>query len=137
MKADAGEWVAKAEGDFYDAQRGIRARKHPNYDGVCFHCQQCIEKYLKGRLVEKGIDFPKTHDLAKLLDLLGDTEPAWKGWRPDLDVLTDYAVSFRYPQENATQEEAKQAFKLCCNLRTQIRAAFGLRDGKSGGGKKR
>jgi len=65
MKAETGEWVAKAEGDFHDAQRGIRARKNPNYDGVCFNTQQCIEKYLKGCLVEAGIRFPKIHNLAR------------------------------------------------------------------------
>ena len=44
MKADAVAWVAKAEGDFHDMLRGLRARKHPNHDGVCFHAQQCLEK---------------------------------------------------------------------------------------------
>ena len=65
MKGEALEWVAKADGDFFDAQRGMRARKNQNYDGVCFHCQQCIEKYLKGRLTAAGVIFPKTHDLAR------------------------------------------------------------------------
>ncbi|MDR0598605.1 MAG: HEPN domain-containing protein, partial [Treponema sp.] len=36
---------------------------------ICFHCQQAAEKYLKGFLVFKGIEFPKTHDLAALLKL--------------------------------------------------------------------
>lgn len=43
MKRETQEWIAKADGDFYDAQRGTRVRKNPNYDGVCFHAQQCIE----------------------------------------------------------------------------------------------
>ena len=131
MKAEVAAWTAKADGDFFDAQRGIRARKNPNYDGVCFHSQQCIEKYLKARLIEGGIDFPKTHDLARLLDLLADAEPSWQAWRPVLDVLTDYAVGFRYPEENATQEEAKRAFKICQGLRTQIRSGLGLRNGEN------
>ena len=45
MKPETREWIAKADGDFYDAQRGVRARKHANYDGVCFHAQQCIADY--------------------------------------------------------------------------------------------
>ena len=44
-------------------ERESRVRKSPNYDGVCFHAQQCIEKYLKAKLVEADIDFPKTHNL--------------------------------------------------------------------------
>jgi len=35
MKRETGEWIAKADGDFFDAQRGVRARKNPNYDGIC------------------------------------------------------------------------------------------------------
>lgn len=128
MKRETHEWIAKADGDFYDSQRGVRVRKNPNYDGVCFHAQQCIEKYFKGRMVEAGIAFPKTHDLVRLLDLLSKTEPSWEMWRPDLDVLTDYAVSFRYPEESATLEEAKRAFKICRTLRAQIRQSFGLYD---------
>jgi HEPN domain-containing protein len=109
MKAEAREWVAKADGDFFDAQRGVRARKNPNHDGVCFHCQQCIEKYLKARLIEAAKTFPKTHDLARLLDLLLPTEPSWEAWRSELNILTDYAVSFRYPEESATRDDAKKA----------------------------
>jgi HEPN domain-containing protein len=41
------EWVQKAEGDFLVAQKMLRARKQPVYDAVCFHSQQCAEKYLK------------------------------------------------------------------------------------------
>lgn len=35
MKPIALEWVAKAEGDFATVEREARARKAPNYDGVC------------------------------------------------------------------------------------------------------
>jgi len=50
-----------------------------------FFAQQCVEKYLKARLVEAGIAFPKTHDLEALLDLVLPAEPfadwsRWGGW---------------------------------------------------------
>lgn len=45
------EWIRKAEQDFEYARMGIRRRKSPLYDGVCFHAQQCAEKYLKAFLV--------------------------------------------------------------------------------------
>jgi len=50
MKPMTAECLAKAEGDFTMLQREMRARKDPNYDGICFHAQQCAEKYLKARL---------------------------------------------------------------------------------------
>lgn len=68
MKPLTEEWVAKAEGDFATAGRELRARKAPNYDAVCFHTQQCTEKYLKAVLQENDIEFGRTHNLSALLD---------------------------------------------------------------------
>jgi len=75
MKPVAREWIAKAEADFLSAQREFRARKHPNYDAACFFAQQCVEKYLKGRMADAGMVVPRTHDLAALLDALLPLEP--------------------------------------------------------------
>jgi HEPN domain-containing protein len=127
MKAETKEWVAKAEGDFHDALRGIRARKNPNFDGVCFHAEQCIEKYLKARLVEAGIVFPKTHDLSKILDLASPLEPLWETWRSDLDLLTSFAVEYRYPGESATKGDARRAYDICRKLRIGIRESLAMR----------
>jgi HEPN domain-containing protein len=60
------EWIDKAEGDFATARREIRVRQAPNYDAVCFHAQQCIEKYLKARLQEADLSIGRTRDLAAL-----------------------------------------------------------------------
>jgi HEPN domain-containing protein len=98
MKPLTLEWIEKAEGDWFSAQREVRARKHPNYDAACFHAGQCAEKYLKARLQEAGIAFKKTHDLVNLLNLVLDLEPAWGVLRPDLTILTDFAVDYRAPR---------------------------------------
>ena len=45
MKPITEEWVQKAEGDFGTAQRELLVRDRANYDAVCFHSQQCAEKY--------------------------------------------------------------------------------------------
>ena len=63
MKPATSEWVAKAEGDYLTAGRELRARKSPNYDAVCFHAQQCAEKYLKAVLQENERNIPKIHNL--------------------------------------------------------------------------
>ena len=78
------EWVTKVEGDFATALRELRARKDPNYDSACFHARQCVEKYLKARLQEEAIVFPRTHSLALLLDLLIPIEPSWEILRAEL-----------------------------------------------------
>lgn len=86
MKPATREWIEKAEADFLSAGREYRARKHPNFDAACFFAQQCIEKYLKARLVRAGTTVPKSHDLSALLDLLLPLEPLWEAFRPQLGV---------------------------------------------------
>jgi HEPN domain-containing protein len=115
------EWIDKADGDWFSAQREVRARTHPNYDAACFHAQQCAEKYLKARLQEAGLAFKKTHDLVNLLNLILPSEPTWSALRADLIVLTDFAVEYRYPGNSATKQEAQDAVKRCRYIRRWIR----------------
>ena len=63
MKPMTTEWVAKAEGDFVTLERESKVGTNPNYDGICFHAQQCAEKYFKARLCEAGESFGKIHRL--------------------------------------------------------------------------
>ncbi len=120
MKPITQEWIDKAEGDFATAQRELQVRERPNYDAVCFHGQQCVEKYLKACLQEENIAFNKTHDLTKLLDLFLHVEPTWETLRPTLDALTTYAVEFRYPGMSANHDIAIQCFQDCDTVRQMV-----------------
>lgn len=126
MNPITSEWIAKAEGDFAIVERESRARKNPSYDGICFHAQQCAEKYLKARLAEAGVGFSKIHDLTSLLDLVVAIEPTWELSRVDLAFLSDFAVSFRYPGESADRESALDARRRCRDFRSIARTALGL-----------
>ena len=70
--------------------------------------------------------FPRTHDLARLLDLILPLEPLWEAWRADLNLLSSFAVEFRYPGESATKDDARHAGRICRDLRTPLREALGL-----------
>lgn len=126
MKPITREWIEKAEGDWATLTREFRARKDPNYDAVCFHAQQCAEKYLKARLQEAGISFSKTHDLEKLLNDLLPVEPNWNVFRNEAIALTSFAVEFRYPGMKAIKSDAKEAVKHCRLIRKIFRQAFNL-----------
>ena len=126
MKPIAAEWVAKAEGDFAIMERECRARKNPNYGGICFHAQQCAEKYLKARLCEADITFSKIHDLVALFEQTLVVEPAWDTFREDLAYLSDFAVTFRCPGESVDKESALDAQSRCCLFRNVARNALGL-----------
>ena len=128
MKPFTAEWVAKAEGDFAMLERECHARKNPNYDGACFHAQQCAEKYLKARLCEAGVSFSKIHDLVALLEQVLTVEPLWEAFREDLAYLSDFAVSFRYPGESADRESALDAGRRCRRFRQSARDVLGLEE---------
>ena len=126
MKPDTREWVKKAEGDFKVASQILRRRKDIVPDAACFHCQQCVEKYLKARLVEAGIAFPRIHDLLKLLNLCLPVEPLWSPFAKDVDAMSDYAVDFRYPGQGATLVEARKCLKDCRAIRREVRVSLSL-----------
>ena len=126
MKPITGEWVKKAEGDFASLLRETRARKNPNYDGACFHAQQCAEKYLKARLCEAGIDFVKIHDLVALLQQVLKVESMWEVYREDFAYLCAFAISFRYPGESADKATAKNALQRCRKFRLAARKSLSL-----------
>ena len=126
MKPITQEWINKAEGDWVSAGREAVVQIDPNHDLVCFLAQQCAEKYLKAALQEESITPPKTHDLEKLMDLLLPTQPFWKALLPALDSLSDYAVSFRYPGQDADNKEAQDALEHCRKVREAARRSLRL-----------
>ncbi len=116
------EWIRKAEGDLLSASVLVKLGKGCPAEVVCFHAQQCAEKYLKALLVLRNKAFPRTHDVGELIALL---PPAL---RPDLTELeqqrlTSYAVLARYPgdHEELSLDRARDAVKCARRLRAQCR----------------
>lgn len=71
------------------------------HNGVCFHCQQCAEKYLKALLEELGQPVPRTHNLDDVLTLLLPSHGTLRSLKRGLIFLTRFAVDTRYPGEDA------------------------------------
>ena len=126
MKAATRDWIAKAEADYLAATDLARRRKLPLHDMVCFHCQQSAEKYLKARLEEGSVNFPKTHDLEILLTLLLPLEPLRAALIPATKRLKPFGVIIRYPGNDATQSQARQALTDCKAIRNEARHSLGV-----------
>jgi HEPN domain-containing protein len=116
------EWSAKADNDLKNAAHTLKLGRDCPTDTVCFHSQQCVEKYLKAFLVLVEIPFPKTHDVETLISLMP------KGVRIPLSPsqqrrLTGYATVMRYPgpYEAIPLSEAKDAVRLARRIRQKIR----------------
>jgi HEPN domain-containing protein len=129
MKKLTAEWVRKAEADFGAAQQLANAEPPVN-DPLCFHCQQTAEKYLKALLQEHGISIPKTHDLDVLLNLILPQQPRLASLRRILNILTQYAVEYRYPGLHASSRQARSAVRHAERVREQARRALKIRAGK-------
>jgi HEPN domain-containing protein len=126
MKGTAKEWTAKAEADYSTATREIKAPETPNFDAVCFHAQQCVEKLMKALLIHLGVVPPRTHDLTALDRLLVPVCPQWSWPVQELRFLTRAAVDFRYPGESADREEAAESLGIATRMRAKLRALLGL-----------
>ena len=115
------EWIYKAEEDFESAVYLAKKDKKPVPDSVCFHCQQCIEKYLKAFLISNDIEPPEIHDLQRLKAICSKVDESFEEVSGELDILNAYAVNFRYPGEVATVEEANEAVLVMRKIHKFIR----------------
>ena len=116
------QWVAKAENDLKNADHTLTMGDDCPLDTVCFHAQQCAEKYLKALLPYQQIDFPKSHDLAEFAALL----TGMHGFPLSVDEcerLTDYATVTHYPGnwEAIDRHDAEKAVAMAKRVRTVIR----------------
>ena len=115
------EWIAKAEQDYLASKTLLRKRTLSVYDVICFHSQQCIEKYLKAFLTFKSVRFPRTHDLAVLQNLAVRTDGTFELIKDLIKPLDGYAVQYRYPGEEAHKSDARHADKIMEKAREFIR----------------
>jgi len=118
-------WVARAEEDLALARSALR-RKQPLASGACFHAQQCAEKYMKALLISQSADFPKTHDLLLLNNLCSTNGILLEIDPKHLNTLADYAIRTRYPGNDPTAEDAKEAIELAKLVRNFARKFLGI-----------
>jgi HEPN domain-containing protein len=95
--------LERAEGDRYVAERLAADAAAPGWS-VAFHAQQAVEKAIKAVLTARGIEYPRTHNLAMLLQMLKAhclPEP------PDADGLprlTPFGAALRYEDTAAAED---------------------------------
>ena len=121
---EALRWLRFSAEDLDVAQRLLADRSSaPRF--VCWHSQQAAEKALKAALAIEEVDYPYTHDLNALRNLLPDS---WsiRVEHPDLTELSQWAVEARYPGEwaEATEVDAARAETEARAVRDAVAAEF-------------
>ncbi len=119
------QWLQKAEEDLGVADL-LLAQHTPYLSATGFHLQQAVEKFLKALLVRHQIEFPKTHDLGKLLDLLTSVEAPLVEALESLTGLNTYSVEARYPGDLpvVSRAEVEEALQLTREAREKVLAVL-------------
>jgi HEPN domain-containing protein len=113
LESQVYRWIEIAEEDLLLAKHAFSLKSNIPYRLICYHAQQCAEKYIKAFLVSKFIDFPYTHSINALIklvpqefNLITTLESAF--------TLTNYAVARRYPGEyqDIKKDDAINSVKL-------------------------
>lgn len=117
-------WLRFAESDLALAE--TRPSERVLLGNLCFHAQQAVEKSIKAVLVLHRVAFPKTHSLARLIDLL---PPCVSRTEELLEsrALSGYATVMRYPgvAEPPGEEEYRDAVRLATAVCAWAQEAIG------------
>jgi len=124
------EWLGRAKSNLEIAKMG-RVSPDILYEDLCFECQQSVEKALKGLLISLNIDFPFTHIIANLLELIEDQGIEIPEEIKNSIDLTIYAVITRYPsikKEPVSEEEYKEAVMIAEQVYNWVKEMLNIGD---------
>jgi len=115
------EWIKKAENDLLNAETVVKIENPPT-DTICFHAQQCAEKYLKAYLISKNVEIIRTHNLRYLLEECKKFAVDFESLREDAIILNSYSIETRYPGDFIVYSisEAKNAIKMAKKIKKHI-----------------
>jgi HEPN domain-containing protein len=109
----ANEWLQRAKSNMARAKAGRVSPDILNED-LCYDAQQAVEKAFKSVCIIHEIVFPKTHDIAYLIELLEKGGVEVPENLQNAKILTAYAVETRYPgdYEPVDKRDLKKAVAI-------------------------
>lgn len=106
-------WLDKADRDIKSAK--VLKENDCGNDMVAFHCQQAIEKALKGFLINKLNEIVEGHSLIYLCKESSKIEIEFKKYLKDCAFVNQYYIETKYPADIplvVTEEEADECIKI-------------------------
>lgn len=101
---NANKWFQRAKSNMARAKAG-KVSSEILYEDLCYDAQQVAEKALKSVCILHEIVFPKTHDIAYLIELLEKGNVIVPDDVQNAKLLTGYAVETRYPGDYEQVDE--------------------------------
>jgi HEPN domain-containing protein len=95
--AEARRWLGEAEEELVVVEVLLADKRSP-VRAACFHAHLAAEKALKALVIFRAVPLPKSHDLARLLQLLPPAD-ASQLVRSDLVRLSPWTIEGRYPAD--------------------------------------
>jgi len=119
------QWLERAEEDLAVA-RHLLSEALPYHAAIGFHAEQAAEKFIKAFLVARQVEFPKTHDLGRLLDLIATVDVVLASDLAGAVGLTDYGVDVRYPGDlpQLSGDDARRAVDEAAFVQARITPAL-------------
>ena len=99
-------WFQKAANDLRGADLDLAAQP-PLIEDALFHCQQAVEKAMKGFLAANDRIFRKTHDLDELGRACCLIDSSLANVLDPASDLTVFAWEFRYPGDSQVPSEQR------------------------------
>jgi HEPN domain-containing protein len=112
------QWIELPANNLRTAEY-IAETMHPVPDEiVCNLCHQAAEKYLKAYLFSNYIEFPKIHDLPKLLVLCKKHSQDFSELTKKCGFLNKYGIMPRYPNQlQITEDDVKTAIRYAKEIK--------------------
>jgi HEPN domain-containing protein len=111
------DWLFQANLDFLTAKKLYDDERL--YPITAFHCQQCIEKALKGYLLFKRNKLYDGHNLTWLCKQASQNEQAFKKWISPSAKLNRYYIETRYPADipvDINTETINELFEIATDM---------------------
>ena len=114
---DPQTWLSYAKSNLLLAEKGGKV-KGVRLEDLCFNAQQAAEKALKAVCLANDLEFPKTHSLVRLMDIIESAGISIPANVKEADTLTQFAVETRYPSlsEEITKQEYKEAILVASRV---------------------
>ena len=114
------EWYEKARSDLRGAEIIFEhSGEGIDYGLVAFHCQQAIEKALKGFLLKNTNHLNEGHSLPRLCIEAITFLPKLKDYVKDCSFVGHFYIDARYPQQNRAvlrKEDAQECIDIVKKL---------------------
>lgn len=117
------DWLAHAKEDLDAAE--ILLNSDSTLDVCAFHCQQCVEKALKGYILFKTHQHLDGHNLTWLCRQAMKIERYFSEWLDESVILNRYYIETRYPADiplsldyktvNRAYDMARSMYRFICD----------------------